>query len=124
MSKLKKGYCIKNLVFISVLIGIIFSSSLFANKVSYFSGQKEYLKKCRSCHKGSHLFVNRYTVEYWNDMMENTGEKLVAIHAKSKNLDIEEINIYLKSQRYQKKFKYIKAFVQRFAKDGDKNPDN
>lgn len=57
-------------------------------------------------------------------MMENTGEKLVAIHAKSKNLDIEEINIYLKSQRYQKKFKYIKAFVQRFAKDGDKNPDN
>ena len=57
-------------------------------------------------------------------MMENKGEKLIAIHANSKDPDVEDVNIYFNSQRYQKKFKYLESFVQRFAEDGDKNPNN
>ena len=120
----------KSLIFVSVLLSIVFSSSLCAKYVSYFNGQKEYLKKCRSCHKGSRFFVNQYTIECWEQMMADSGKKLVSIHSeikpkiKEEAQGVEEVQEYFKSNRYEKKFKYIKAFVLRFAKDGDKNPDN
>jgi len=120
----------KNFILVSVLMSLIFSSSLFAKTVPYFKGQKEYLKKCRSCHQGSRYFVNQYTIECWENIMINSGEKLVSLHSEIKAKDkeelqgIEEIQEYFKGDRYEKRFKYIKAFVLRFAKDGDKNPNN
>lgn len=114
----------KNLMLISVLLSVVFSSSIFAKTVPYFNGQKEYLKKCRSCHTRSSSFVSQYTIECWNEIIADEGKKLIDIHAKSNSPEIRDVNEYFKSERYKKKFKYIKAFVLRFAKNGNKNSDN
>jgi len=118
----------KKFIFISVLLTLVFSTVLSARYISPFKGQKEYLKKCRPCHHGSNTFVPLFTQKYWKEMMENKGEKLVNIH---KNIDksmvekeqnIDMIHEYFASDRYKKKFKYLNAFVIRFAKDGPKSP--
>ncbi len=120
----------KNLILISVLLSVIFSSSLFAKRISYFNGQKEYLKKCRSCHSSGSFFVKKYTMAYWKDALAENGEKLASKHAniqanvKEEREGIGAVQEYFKSKRYQKKLKYIRAFTQRFAKDGEKNHHN
>jgi len=110
----------KKLIFLTVLLSTLFSLPLSA--VHYFNGQKEYLKHCRSkdCHGGGTGFVSRYTIERWQEILGNKGEELAKIHAKTK--DGEEFREYLKSERYQKKLKYLRAFVTKFAKDSHDKP--
>ncbi len=110
----------KKLIFSTVLLSTLFSLPLSA--VHYFSGQKEYLKNCRSkdCHGGGTSFVSRYTIERWTEILQNKGETLATIHLKTK--DAEEFLKYLKSERYQKKLKYLRAFVVKFAKDSETKP--
>lgn len=110
----------KKFILSTVLLSTLFSLPLSA--VHYFNGQKEYLKQCRSkdCHGGGTGFVSRYTIERWTEILQNKGESLAVIHIKTK--DAEEFLLYLKGERYQKKLKYLRAFVTKFAKDSDKKP--
>lgn len=110
----------KKLIFLTVLLSMLFSLPLSA--ISYFNGQKEYLQHCRSkdCHGGGAGFVSRYTTERWVDILQNKGENLAVIHLKTR--DAKEFLLYLKSERYQKKLKYLRAFVTKFAKDSVKKP--
>ncbi len=118
----------KNLINISVMLMLVFATSLSAKYISPFKGQKEYLKKCRTCHHGSSVFVPQFTQAYWKDIMQNNGEKLIKLHENIKADDVEKeqhinmIHEYFSSKRYKKKFKYLNAFVMRFAKDGPKSP--
>ncbi len=118
----------KKLIILLVLSAMMFSASLSARYISPFKGQKEYLKKCRACHYGSSIFVQKYPQSFWKDMMANNGEKLIEIHKDLKRNQVEKeqnigmIHEYFSSDRYKKKYKYLNAFVMRYAKDGAKSP--
>ncbi len=118
----------KKLIIVSVLSATLLSTLLSARYISTFKGQKEYLKKCRACHDGSTVFVVKYPQEFWKKMMANNGEKLIQTHKNlNKNMVEKEQNIdmiheYFASDRYKKKYKYLNAFLIRYAKDGRKSP--
>lgn len=125
------GTNMKKTILLSFLLSSVFSLQLQAD-LHYFSGQKEYLLKCRTCHAGSSKFVSNYSIKYWKELLDNDGIKLANIHKdikdiedpkdfKDKKITAEELKAYFKTPLYVKKIKYYEAFVEHFAKDGNSN---
>ena len=112
----------KKLIFITVLASVALSSYL--NAAAHFTGQKEYLKKCRECHRGSDIFVQKFTMNKWTELLKNDGEMLAEIHANikdenKKETKAKEARAYFKSKRYKKRLADMRMFTKRYAKDGD-----
>ena len=102
-----------------ILLPILLSTSLSAEYLHYFGGQKEYLKQCWPCHKSSKVFVKQYTIAQWNGFMENNGTKLADIHLKSRDPEARALQPYFEGSRYLKKIKHLNAFLKYFAKDSN-----
>lgn len=123
-TKLKYGDYMKSFILVTVLMISSFSATLNASGI-YFQGQKEYLKQCRDCHRESAIFVKKFTISHWSELLDNEGDILSSMHTKLTQKDIrEEDDVqdtidYFNSKRYLKKVKHLKTFVIRFAKDSD-----
>ncbi len=97
-----------------ILLTVFITLALPLSAKPYFKGQKEYLKKCRSCHGGSRVFVPKYTVDRWRELLDNNGTMLADLHVNSK-----ETKEYFKSSRYLKKINYIEAFIVHFLQNNN-----
>jgi len=115
----------KKIILISTLLALS-TTPILAKKIHYFSGQKEYLQKCRICHGGSSVFVVTHSMKEWEEIMVNNGKDIALVHVNSnifKRLETEKkFKPYFETQRYQKKVPYMNVFFKRFAKDSPNHP--
>jgi len=93
-------------------ITIFFISSSYG---AVYKGQREFVRKCAICHKKKLEFIQSRTIMQWEELTEDSGEKLANIHLKSDKA--KESLSYFKSKKYTKKSKHLKQFLVEYAKD-------
>ncbi len=89
-----------------IILTVFITLTLPLTAKPYFKGQKEYLKKCRSCHEGSQILIPKYTADRWAELLDNNGSMLADLHVNNK-----ETQEYFKSSRYLKKVNYMEAYI-------------
>ncbi|MCF6341134.1 MAG: hypothetical protein L3J10_10375 [Sulfurimonas sp.] len=98
----------------------IFSSIFFIplNAKSSFNGQKVYLKECRICHKGSDIFLDKYTVPQWKNFLNKDSTTLANIHLNkkkyyvaSKDDVVKDSHSFFKSKNYKDEYKVLENFI-------------
>ena len=82
------------------LLSIIFLTLIPANAAIY-KGQKVFVKRCLSCHKGGQAFVAEYKMKVWKKLMKKKGKPLAKLHLKDK--DAKKSWKYFKSKKHTKK---------------------
>ncbi len=102
-----------------LLLSIMFLTLVPANAAIY-KGQKVFVKRCLSCHKGGQSFVAEYKMKVWKKLMKKKGKPLAKLHLKDK--DAKKSWKYFKSKKYTKKSKHLKQFVIEYAKDSGNVP--
>jgi len=101
---------VKNFLIVLIIGSVI--NTLFA---SVYKGQKEYMKKCKSCHGVGSKISMKYTTQQWEEFFANDGQKLVKIHEKK---DVK----YFLSDRFKKKKKHLLDFFKKFSADSGNVP--
>lgn len=107
---------------------LLFAVILFLplNAGSTFSGQRVYLKECRTCHMGSKIFLHTHTSDEWNELLDSNGSSLSFIHlsknvknVNSKDGTIEDSHSYFKSEKYKLQYSDLRNFIIQFSKNSD-----
>ena len=94
---------------------LVVSSLTCMLNASVYKGQKEYMKKCKSCHGVGSKISMKYTSDQWKEYFANDGEQLVKIHAKK---DVK----YFSTERFKKKKKHLLDFFKKFSSDSGNVP--
>ncbi|MCW8894985.1 MAG: hypothetical protein OQK48_01355 [Sulfurimonas sp.] len=113
------------LIFLSAFFTLILIMPL--NARGTFKGQKIYLKECRTCHMGSKIFLNKYTLDEWEKALRSS-DTLAYVHlsknvknVNSKDGTIKDSHSYFKSNKYKKQYHHLKNFIIEFVRKNDKN---
>ncbi|MEA2111983.1 MAG: cytochrome c [Campylobacterota bacterium] len=85
-----------------------------------YKGQKEYKKKCRSCHGGGQAVAASKTISEWTVLLVNKGKGLADLHVN--NEKAKESVEYFTGSRYAKKSKHFKDFMVQYAEDSGNVP--
>ncbi|MEA3373656.1 MAG: cytochrome C [Campylobacterota bacterium] len=105
-------------IFLTVILFTAFTyTSLNA---AVYKGQREYIKKCRECHKNGQKIAAGYKKREWKELFDKKGAGLAKLHLDSK--DAEKSWKYFKSKKYAKKTKHLKDFMMEYAKDSGNVP--
>ncbi len=105
--------------YILYVITLIFLSSMPLSGAVY-KGQREFSKKCISCHSKPQEFISSLTIEQWEEQIGKDGEKLAKVH--TSNEKAQESWKYFNSEKYKKKLKHLRDFLVEFAKDSGNVP--
>ncbi len=101
----------KKLIFLTVLV----CATVPLSAKSFFKGQKEYLRECRSCHGSSQFFIGKFSPQRWEELLKDSGKKLAFNHIQTNN-SVE----YFKSEQYLKRVEYIQAYVTHYFQKAKK----
>lgn len=104
----------KLLIIANLFISLIFLSDLHS---SVYKGQKEYMKKCKSCHGNGAKIAKLKTMEEWKVVFSNNGKILKDLH-RNDNKALKYIN----SERFKKKSKHMLDFFVKYALDSGNVP--
>ena len=85
-----------------------------------YKGQKEFVKKCRSCHTEGQNFITKYTMKEWEDYFKENGKSLATLHIQTPKA--KNSWSYFKGKRYSKKVKHLRQFLVEYAKDSGNVP--
>lgn len=85
-----------------------------------YKGQREYVKKCRSCHGDGQKLVSEREIVEWQEMMTQKGAGLAAIHLESD--EAKDSWEYFESRKYEKKVKHLLDFMEEYASDSGNVP--
>ena len=105
------------LIFLILSFTMVFSLAL--NAASY-KGQKEYMKKCKSCHGGGQDVAASKTMDEWRVLLSGSGKQLADLHVN--NIKAKDSVEYFTGRRYKKKLKHLKDFMVKFAEDSGNVP--
>jgi hypothetical protein len=94
--------------------------SLTTVEARVYKGQKEYIKKCKSCHDNGQELAYSKKKRDWKKMMKNKGEPLAKLHLDRKQAS--DSWDYFQSKAYTKKSKDLKDFLMEYAKDSGNVP--
>jgi len=103
-----------------LLIISIFVLSQLSLSAAAYKGQREFLKKCVSCHSKKQAFISTKYSDEWEDFMDNNGKELADLHLRSE--DAKKSWKYFKSKKYTKKVKHLEDFLLEYAKDSGNVP--
>jgi hypothetical protein len=102
---------------ILILLTIV---TLSSSNAAIYKGQKEFVKKCRQCHKDGEALVSEHTMTEWKALLKDDGKPLADIHLK--NQKAKGSWVYFKGKRYGSKARHLKQFLVEYAKDSGNVP--
>lgn len=79
-------------------------------------GQKEYLKKCKSCHGNGTKGAAMHTQEEWEDLFANGGEKIIKAHANDKSA------AYFNGDAFKSQSQNLRDFLFEYGSDSGNVP--
>ncbi|MEA1914089.1 MAG: cytochrome c [Campylobacterota bacterium] len=83
-------------------------------------GQEYYLKRCSACHGPGRIGGNTNSTQEWKDNFAFDGAVLVELHLEEENMD--EFNMYMKSNDFKLEKRRMLRFLQEFAYDSELIP--
>ena len=100
----------------------LFTIALMAagGNAAVYKGQREYQKKCKSCHANGQEIAAAYKRQEWKILMEDHGKGLAELHLKSTKA--KDSWHYFEGSSYKKHSKDLKDFMIEFAKDSGNVP--
>jgi O-glycosyl hydrolase len=107
----------KKVVF-SVLFAILATS--VASEAAVYKGQREFHKKCKSCHEDGQEISAMYKRRTWKKLMAHKGEGLAELHLENKQA--KKSWKYFKSSKYKRHAKHLEDFLREYAKDSGNVP--
>jgi len=115
----------KQKIFFSFLLIVFLSFTTLEAKVKTHittekKGQKIYMKNCSQCHGAGNLGGNMSSMDEWEELLDNKAKELIKLHKGEENT-VTVIN-YLKSEKFNKRKKYLINFLKEFANDSDYIP--
>lgn len=85
-----------------------------------YKGQREYVKKCRSCHgDGQKLLSSKDSME-WEDLMDQNGKALAAVHINDESA--RDSWDYFGSRKYENRVRDLRDFMLEYASDSGNVP--
>ncbi len=104
-----------------LLIIFAFSMALYSTAdAKSYKGQKEYKKKCRTCHGGGLEVAASKTSNEWTDLLVNKGKGLADLHVN--DVAAKDSVEYFTGSRYAKKSRHLKDFMVEYAEDSGNVP--
>ncbi len=106
----------KPLLFATALSVVLVSVS----DARVYKGQKEFIKKCRSCHNNGQELAYSKVRREWSKLFKKRGKPLAELHLKAKKA--KDSYEYFESSRFSKNSKHLKDFFEEYAKDSGNVP--
>ncbi|MDQ1264719.1 MAG: hypothetical protein QG559_1720 [Campylobacterota bacterium] len=114
-----------NIKKIFLVLFLALSSLLNASPLS-FKGQKIYLKECRDCHQGSKVFIEKHSLDEWNQILDDEGIRLSNAHLNKEvkkliNRDnvLKDSHTYFIDDNYKESYKYLQLFIMEAAEKNE-----
>jgi len=85
-----------------------------------YKGQREYVKKCRTCHGDGQKLMASKDKSQWETIMKKDGEALAKLHLG--NEKAKESWEYFKDGSFAKKAKHLQEFMEEYASDSGNVP--